>query len=192
LDSSERRQKVKKIVVFVLGPDRTGIIAAVSQTLFDQGCNLEDVSQTILQRQFVGIFIASMADDGNEDEVLSTLRARIGSLGLFVHLRRVEDEPAAGVQTGEPFVITTIGADRPGLMAGVTEVLARYGANITSLRAVSRGEENLHDYVMIFEADIPSAVDLSAFRAALCGRAEELGLDISLQHREIFEELNRV
>jgi len=183
---------VKKIVVFVLGPDRTGIIAAVSKTLFDQGCNLEDVSQTILQRQFVGIFIVSMADDRNENEVLSALRARIGSLGLFVHLRPVEKEPAAGGQTGEPFVITTVGADRPGLMAGVTEVLARYGANITSLKEVSRGEENQHDYVMIFEADIPSAVDLSAFRAALRGRAEELGLDISLQHREIFEELNRV
>jgi len=183
---------VKKIVVFVLGPDRTGIIAAVSKTLFDQGCNLEDVSQTILQTEFVGIFIASMADNGDEDEVLSALRARIGSLGLFVHLRPLEEEPAAGVQTGEPFVITTVGADRPGLMAGVSEVLARYGANITSLKAVSRGEENQHDYVMIFEADIPSAVDLSAFRAALRGRAEELGLDISLQHREIFEELNRV
>ena len=80
---------MKKIVVFVLGPDRTGIIATVSKTLFDQGCNLEDVSQTILQRQFVGIFIASMADDGNEDEVLSALRARIGPLGLFVHLRPI-------------------------------------------------------------------------------------------------------
>ena len=155
---------MKKIVVFVLGPDRTGIIATVSKTLFDQGCNLEDVSQTILQRQFVGIFIASMADDGNEDEVLSALRGRIGALGLFVHLRPVEEEPAAGVQTGEPFVITTVGADRPGLMAGVTEVLARYGANITSLKAVSREEESHHDYVMIFEADIPSAVDLSAFQ----------------------------
>ena len=183
---------MKKIVVFVLGPDRTGIIAAVSKTLFDQGCNLEDVSQTILQTEFVGIFIASMADDRNEDEVLSALRARIASLGLFVHLRPMDEEPAAGGQAGEPFVITTVGADRPGLMAGVTEVLARYGANITSLKAVSRGEESRHDYVMIFEADIPSAVDLSAFRAALCGRAEELGLDISLQHREIFEELNRV
>lgn len=183
---------MKKIVVFVLGPDRTGIIASVSKTLFEQGCNLEDVSQTILQTEFVGIFIASMADDGNEAAVLSALSARIGPLGLFVHLRPVEEEPAAGVQTGEPFVITTVGSDRPGLMAGVTEILARYGANITSLKAVSRGEENHHDYVMIFEADIPSAVDLSAFRAALCGRAEELGLDISLQHREIFEELNRV
>ena len=183
---------MKKIVVFVLGPDRTGIIAAVSKTLFDQGCNLEDVSQTILQRQFVGIFIASMADDGNEDEVLKALRARISPLGLFVHLRPLGEEPALGVQTGEPFVITTVGADRPGLMAGVTEVLARYGVNITSLKAVSRGEESHHDYVMIFEADIPSALDLSAFRAALCARAEELGLDISLQHREIFEELNRV
>ncbi len=183
---------MKKIVVFVLGPDRTGIIAAVSETLFEQRCNLEDVSQTILQRQFVGIFIASMADDGNEEAVLSALSSRIGSLGLFVHLRPLEEEPAGGVRTGEPFVITTVGSDRPGLMAGVTEILARYGANITSLKAVSRGEESHHDYVMIFEADIPSAVDLSAFRAALCGRAEELGLDISLQHREIFEELNRV
>lgn len=183
---------MKKIVVFVLGPDRTGIIAEVSKTLFDQGCNLEDVSQTILQRQFVGIFIASMADNGNEDEVLSALRGRISPLGLFVHLRLMEEELAACWQTGEPFVITTLGPDRPGLMAGVTEVLARYGANITSLRAVSRGEESHHDYVMIFEADIPSEVNLSAFRAALCARAEELGLDISLQHREIFEELNRV
>lgn len=183
---------MKKIVVFVLGPDRTGIIATVSKTLFDQGCNLEDVSQTILQRQFVGIFIASMADNGNEDEVLSALRARIGSLGLFVHLRPLEEEPAAGRQTGEPFVITTVGADRPGLMAGITEVLARHGANITSLKAVSREDVSHHDYVMIFEADIPSALDLSAFRAALCARAAELGLDISLQHREIFEELNRV
>ncbi|MGC2062307.1 MAG: ACT domain-containing protein [Thermodesulfovibrionales bacterium] len=183
---------MKKIVVFVLGPDRTGIIAAVSKTLFDQGCNLEDVSQTILQTEFVGIFIASMADEGDEDKVLSALSARIGPLGLSVHMRLVEEEPAAGGQTGEPFVITTVGVDRPGLMAGVTEVLASYGANITSLKAVSRGEESHHDYVMMFEADIPSAVNLSAFRAALCGRAEELGLDISLQHREIFEELNRV
>lgn len=183
---------MKKIVAFVLGPDRTGIIAAVSKTLFEQGCNLEDVSQTILQTEFVGIFIATMADDGDEGAVLAALRARIGSLGLFVHLRPVEQEPAAGGQTGEPFVITTIGEDRPGLMAGVTEILASYGANITSLKAVSREEENHHDYVMIFQADIPSAVNLSAFRAALCGRAEELGLDISLQHREIFEELNRV
>ena len=51
---------MSKTAVFVLGPDRPGIIAAVSQVLFEQGCNLEDVNQTSLQGQFVGIFIASL------------------------------------------------------------------------------------------------------------------------------------
>lgn len=183
---------MKKIVVFVLGPDRSGIIAAVSRTLFEQGCNLEDVSQTILQNEFVGIFIASMADDASEDAVLSALIERTDPLDLFVHLRPLAQPPAAAVQTSEPFVITTVGPDRPGLMAGITDVLARYEANITSLRAVSRLEDDHHDYVMIYEADIPSAVNISVFRDALRRRAQELGLDITLQHREIFEELNRV
>jgi glycine cleavage system transcriptional repressor len=106
---------VKKIVVFVLGPDRTGIIAAVSKILFDQGCNLEDVSQTILQRQFVGIFIASMADDRNEDEVLSALRARILS-------RSVRAPEAGGEgrrrQAGRRAFVMPVGADRPGSWQG--------------------------------------------------------------------------
>jgi glycine cleavage system transcriptional repressor len=45
---------------------------------------------------------------------------------------------------------------------------------------------------MIYEVDIPASVDHRALRNALYGRAKELGLDINLQHREIFEQLHRV
>jgi len=184
---------VKKIVVFVLGPDKPGIIAAVSQTLFEQRCNLEDVSQTILQTEFVAIFIASMSDMGNEAAVLGALRARIEPMGLFVHLRPMSSETIAMQQIpSEPLVITTIGPDKPGLMAGVTEVLAGFGVNITNLKAVFRGGREHKNYVMIYEVDVPSSVDHHAFRNALHDRAEDLGLDISLQHREIFEQLHRV
>ena len=68
---------MKKVVVFVLGPDRPGIIATISKVLFEQGCNLEDVSQTILQSEFMGIFVVSMEIEGNEDEVLSALQAEL-------------------------------------------------------------------------------------------------------------------
>jgi len=184
---------VKKIVVFVLGPDKPGIIAAVSQTLFEQRCNLEDVSQTILQTQFVAIFIASMAAGENEDAVLAALRTRIEPMGLFVYLRPLKKEPATTQQIpGEPLVITTIGPDKPGLMAGVTEVLARFGVNITNLQAVFKEDRDYQNYVMIYEVDIPASVDHRALRNALYGRAKELGLDINLQHREIFEQLHRV
>ncbi len=183
---------MKKIVVFVLGPDRPGIIAAVSRTLFEQHCNLEDVSQTILQTEFVGIFIASMQDTTEENSILAALRGRIEPMGLFVHLRPLQEESAAPQPAGSPFIITTIGPDRPGLMTGVTEMLARYNVNITNLKAVFRSGQKQQSYVMIYEVDIPSSVDLHAFRTALYGQAKELGLDISLQHRDIFEQLNRV
>ncbi len=176
----------------MLGPDRPGIIAAVSRTLFEQRCNLEDVSQTILQTEFVGIFIASIPDAAEENSILAALRDRIGPMELFVHLRPLQEETAPPQPAGTPFVITTIGPDRPGLMTGVTEVLARYNINITNLKAVFRNDQNQQSYVMIYEVDIPSSVDQHAFRTALYGQAKELGLDISLQHRDIFEQLNRV
>jgi glycine cleavage system transcriptional repressor len=183
---------MKKISVFVLGPDRPGIIAAVSKTLFEQGCNLEDVSQTILQAEFMAIFIALMSDDKKEDAVLAALRVAVNPMGLFVHLSAITKSAAGQQSQAEPFIITTIGPDRPGLVAGVTEVLASHGINITNLKAVARTEHNLQNFVMIYEVDIPATIDFPAFRTALNNRTQELGLDVNLQHREIFEQIHRV
>jgi len=51
---------MNKVILSILGHDRPGIIAAVSKILFEQNCNIENVSQTILQFEFAGIFIVSM------------------------------------------------------------------------------------------------------------------------------------
>jgi glycine cleavage system transcriptional repressor len=183
---------MNKTAVFVLGPDRPGIIAAVSQTLFEQGCNLEDVSQTSLQSQFVGIFVTSMGGRAREESLLSVLSDRLAPLGLFVHLRPVE-APADRLATPcEPHVITAVGPDRPGLVAGITRLLAQHGANITNLKAVPRGAGAVQEYVTFYEVDIPVGTDRRAFRAALRERARELGLDVNLQHKEIFETIHRI
>ncbi len=182
---------MKKIAVFIQGPDRPGIIAIVSRTLFEHGCNLEDVSQTILQGAFVGIFIGTIADTQSEETVLAALRAGVEPKGLAAHLSTMQDS-AVQRPSGESFVITTIGPDRPGLVSGITEILARHEVNITNLKAVFRGVKNPNHNVMIYEIDIPRSLDLQFFRAALYSRACELGLDISLQHREIFEQIHRV
>jgi glycine cleavage system transcriptional repressor len=183
---------VNKCVVFVLGPDGPGIIAAVAGTLFARGCNLEDVSQTTLQGEFVGIFIAALPPGLAEESLLAALRERLAGTGLVAHLRRIEEAPAAVPAASEPFVITTVGPDRPGLVAGIAELLAARGANITNLKAVTRGGDGRQDFVTFYEVDLPAATDLAAFRAALGARARELGLDVNLQHREIFEQVHRV
>ena len=183
---------MKKIVVYVLGPDRPGIIATISKVLFEQGCNLEDVSQTILQCEFMGIFIVSVKAGVDESAILSALRLQLEPTGLFVHIRLLEASDSGTEAASEPFIITTVGPDRPGLVAGITEVMARFRVNITNLKAVARVEKDHLNYVMIYEVDVPAATDNHALRAALFSRAHELGLDINLQHREIFEQVHRV
>ena len=183
---------MSKTVVFVLGPDRPGIIAAVSQVLFEQGCNLEDVNQTSLQSQFVGIFLASLSGPVRAEDLLRALRERLDPLGLFVHLRPVDPADERPKLPCEPYVITTIGPDRPGLVAGITGLLAHYGANITNLKAVTRADRERQEYVMFYEVDIPADIDRQAFRLALRERARALGLDVNFQHREIFEQVHRI
>jgi len=183
---------MNKTAVFVLGPDRPGIIAAVSQVLYEQGCNLEDVNQTSLQSQFVGIFIASAGGRVREEDLLRALRERLDPQGLFVHLRPVDPADERPATPSEPYVITTIGPDRAGLVAGITGLLAQHGANITNLKAVTRAERERTEFVMFYEVDIPVDTDRHAFRAALRERARELGLDVNLQHREIFEQVHRI
>jgi glycine cleavage system transcriptional repressor len=51
---------MKKMIISVLGKDRPGIIAAVTRILYELDCNIENVSQTILQNEFSGIFIAGV------------------------------------------------------------------------------------------------------------------------------------
>ena len=183
---------MSKTVVFVLGPDRPGIIAEVSRVLFELGCNLEDVNQSSLQSQFVGIFIASLGGLAREQDLLRALRERLEPQGLFVHLRPVDQGEERPRVASEPYVITTIGPDRAGLVAGITGLLARYGANITNLKAVSRSERERQEYVMFYEVDVPADTDWQAFRSALLARAGELGLEANLQHREIFEQVHRI
>jgi glycine cleavage system transcriptional repressor len=45
---------------------------------------------------------------------------------------------------------------------------------------------------MIYEVDIPRAVDLQTLAQDLRDKAADLKVDISIQHRHIFEVLHRI
>jgi glycine cleavage system transcriptional repressor len=117
----------------------------------------------------------------------------VSPLGLDVHIARLVSTAAQAAQLqSEPFIITTIGPDRKGLMAGISEVIARHDGNITNLQAVIKGGDNSGDYIMIYEVDIPPQTDQQVLYQDLKNRAKELKLDIDIQHRNIFETMYRI
>lgn len=184
---------MKKIVISVLGPDRPGILAAISKALYQQHCNIENISQTRLQSEFAGIFIVSVPDELSFDDLHTRLDRELSPLGLQPHLKAFEANDANDTADArEPFIITTKGPDRAGLVAGVTEIMARHRVNVTNLNAVFEGGDDPGRNIMIYEVDVPSDIDLQTLFASLRERAGELGLKISIQHRNIFEALNRI
>jgi len=184
---------MKRYIISVIGEDRPGIIAAVTRTLFQHDCNIENVSQTILQSQFSGTFIVSTTAGISPGLLARRIAGGITPMGLEVLVKRIEEDrrPLSG-ENSDPFIITTIGPDRRGLVAGISGIIAGYGVNVTNLQAVFKGGDDPGGNIMIYEVDVPRDIDTHAFHEDLRRRAEELDLNITIQHRNIFEAINRI
>lgn len=52
-----------KAIVSVIGKDKSGIIAKVSTALADNGVNIEDISQTIVQGNFTMMMVCDLGDN---------------------------------------------------------------------------------------------------------------------------------
>ena len=184
---------MSKVLISVLGEDRPGIIAAVTRILYQLDCNIENVSQTILQSEFGGLFIAAIPENIILEELHNHLETELTPLNLSVHIKPVKSVSVKRtIVESEPFVITTRGADRKGLVAGITEVIARHGVNVTNLQAIFKGGDDPRNNIMIYEVDVPVDIDQQYLYRDLREKAAALELDISIQHRNIFETLNRI
>jgi len=75
-------------------------------------------------------------------------------------------------------VVSAIGRDRPGIVAGITGVLVAHGANLAdSQTGILSGR-----FTMMLIVEAAAGVDIDALRADLEAAAAQLGLDAILIH----------
>ena len=77
-----------RVIVTVVGQDRTGIIAGTSRVLAEAGVNIVDISQTLLEEFFVMIMLADMARATvSLDELKTRLAAKGTELGMRIDVQ---------------------------------------------------------------------------------------------------------
>jgi glycine cleavage system transcriptional repressor len=190
---NQEHTRMDRLIITVLGKDRPGIIAATAKSLYDLDCNLENVNQVILQNQFSGIFIVLPPPDLTLDAVKTTLEKDLAGTGLYIHVNLADTAPNGGGKgEGENFIITTIGPDQKGLVARFTRIIADANVNVTNLRAVFKGGDTPGANIMVYEVLVTPDTDQKALFSALRDKAEGLGLDISIQHKNIFQAINKI
>lgn len=184
---------MRKYSVSFLGRDCPGVVAAVSCLLGENHCNIVAMTQTTLSGEFAAIFVL----EAPEELDMETLRKRIadGLVAAHVDLSFIL-RPAVGEQWGygielEPFVITIYGPDKPGLIGAISKIFGRHGVNIENLKALLGDMTDGHA-LFIFEVMVPKSVDLDRLRRELAHESKRLNLKANVQHRDIFEAVNRV
>ncbi len=77
-----------KAIVTVIGKDKTGIISAVSGALAERNINIEDISQTVLQDNFVMIMLVDTENSTVPfDKLGESLQSAVSHLGVTVHVQ---------------------------------------------------------------------------------------------------------
>ena len=78
-----------RAIVTVIGKDRVGIIAGVCSLLADNGVNILDISQTILQEYLTMIMLVdTSACSAPFDELARSLKARGEEQHLSIRIQR--------------------------------------------------------------------------------------------------------
>ncbi len=185
---------MNKLIITVLAKDRPGIIAQVTTDLFDLSCNLENANQMILQDQFAGFFIVEAPAGLAPETIEKRLKKKSGKNGLTIHVHRLDTQtPGEGEGLAEDiFLITTIGPDQKGLVARFSSIMAAFNANIVNLKAVFKGGTDPNANVMSYQVAVTENVDVKSMFAALREKAVELDLDIRIQHKNIFDAINKI
>ncbi|WP_161635146.1 glycine cleavage system protein R [Desulfovermiculus halophilus] len=182
-----------QVAVTVLGTDRPGIVCEVASLLAGKGCNIDDLTQTVLQDEFAGIFLVSLPQSVGSKQLLTDLSTELAPLGLVPYVKSVQPPkpPGSRLQV-EPFVVVCIGEDQVGLIAAVTCEMKRMEVNITNIRSVPGTAAFAHRVVTILEVDVPADQELQEVTAALSRIGEERNIQVTIQHKRIFEDICRV
>lgn len=86
-------------------------------------------------------------------------------------------------------IVTVVGKDKVGIIAGVTTALARAEVNILDI-----SQTIMQDFfTMIMICDMSKAnMDLSSLKNTMDAEGKRIGVKITVQHEEIFQYMHRI
>ncbi len=165
------------LTLTLIGPDRPGLVQAVSDRIAAAGGNWTESRMARLAGQFAGILLVDVPEAAIEG-LSRDLH------GLETHGLRIAIAPG----TAEPdpkrrgMTLELIGHDHPGIVRDISQMLAARGVNIeeltTSLESASFAGETMFKAVAHLRA--PADLETHDLRQALETIANDLMVDITL------------
>ncbi len=139
----------------VVGRDRPGIVAGLTDALYRGGANLGEASMARLGGNFT--IMLMVESDAAAAGLERQLEAFAAAHSLRVHVDPIEGRLHEHVEPNARIAVH--GADRPGIVAQVTQALATAGFNILDLDSGVGGTADRPIYVMTIDGHAPGGIE---------------------------------
>jgi len=175
-----------KFLLSAFSKDRPGIVADLSQVIYENGYNLEESSMTNLAGEFAILLLLStptVNGDDAQEKLSSECRRLEREKGITAFIRPVSQEIQ---EQKSNILIRTIhveGLDQAGIVYKVSSFLADNTINISTLKTEMRlsPESGAAIYIMTIVVEISTALSLQTVEDGLSRIGDQLNVDVSLE-----------
>src|SRR4030042_1878282 len=172
-------------ILSAVGKDRPGIVADVSEVIYECGGNIEDSSNSLLRNHFALLLLFSTEREEVNQKLSSALKRLEWEKKLTVFYSPISLEeayPKVKEQT-DRYKITTSGVDHAGIVFRVCRLLADCGINIIDMEThrVLSAESGTPLFEMDMDIEIPRSVSEQGLREDLHRLANGLMIDLVLR-----------
>ena len=172
----------QKFIMTAFGTDRPGLVADVTQIIYEHGCNLEDSTMTRLEDEFAMILLCAGQGDQLGEQLSRACRRLEREKGISVFIRTIAPHETAQKRSFSTRSLHVEGVDHAGIVYRVSRYLANHRISIADL------ESRLHFspgsgtgiYSIEMHVEIPEGVGMDALQTGLVQLGDELHVDITL------------
>ena len=165
------------LVLTVIGPDRPGLVSAVSAPVERHGGSWQRSQMARLAGEFAGIVLVTVPE-----AAVGALEADLAGLAAD-GLRRLTEFAEPSEAAPASVRLHLLGTDRPGIVAEISRTIAAHGVGIEALTTDLREAPMAGGLLFEVEAElsVPGESGINELRAALEQIADELMVELSLE-----------
>jgi phosphoserine phosphatase len=181
----------KRVLVTVAGPDAPGITKTLAGIIAGAGAHLRDIEQVVLSGQLTLCLVVGVdPEHGHGSPVVKDLLFAAKELGLALDFEVLDEQPAVNAEATSLYAVTVIGdeVDAAAVFA-LTSVLARYGANIETIKRLSDVTLSSLEIVVAVPRDAERVLSL---QKDLVSAALEAGVDLAFQRERLTRRSKRL
>jgi phosphoserine phosphatase len=180
----------RMVLVTMTGPDRPGIIAAVTGQIATAGARIRDIEQTVTHPLLsLSVLIDFTTGESDQKPLIKDLLFLAKELGLDLDFQVLTEAEYRRKSTRHAYVLTIMGGEVNAVaLARISRILADHEVNIERISKLTQGQLRCVEFLVT----VPPELDVKAMTRVLLGEGSGLGVDIAVQKEGLYRRAKRL